>query len=105
MGEDLETYGELDAAVVAISVDSPMVLERFRAECEADFLFLSDFNREASRAFGVLREAPLGPGLRNVADRAAFVFDSSGEAVYAWRSDHPGELPPFDRIKEALRKL
>ncbi|MGI9190072.1 MAG: redoxin domain-containing protein [Longimicrobiaceae bacterium] len=105
MGRELPTYGELDANVAAISVDSPMVLKRFRAECDADFLFLSDFNREASRAFGVLREVPLGPGLRNVSNRAAFVFDPSGEAVYAWHSEDPGELPPFDRIQEALRAL
>lgn len=105
MGEDLPAYGELGANAVAISVDSPMVLKRFRAECDADFPFLSDFNREASRAFGVLREAPLGPGLRDTSDRAAFVFDPSGKAVYAWHSDDPGKLPPFDRIKDALRTL
>ena len=103
VGEDLSAYRALGAEVVAISVDSPWVLARFRAECRADFPFLSDFNREASEAFGVLRAAPLGPGLRNVSDRAAFVLDAAGRVAYAWHSTNPGVLPPFDEIQAALK--
>lgn len=105
MGEDMDAYQALDARVVAISVDSPFVLERFRRECGANFPFLSDFNREASPAFGVERLAPLGPGLRGASDRAAFVADGEGRIVYAWHSTNPGLLPPFDEVKEALREL
>ncbi|MDQ3556609.1 MAG: peroxiredoxin [Gemmatimonadota bacterium] len=105
LGDDLSSYQALDARMVAISVDSPRALGRFRGECNADFPFLSDFNREASRAFGVLREAPLGPGLMNVSDRSAFVFDRDGRVVYAWHSVNPSLLPPFDEIKGALQEL
>lgn len=105
LGKDFDAYEELDARVAAISVDSPFVLERFRTECGVDFPFLSDFNRDASRAFGVLREAPLGPGLRHASDRAAFVFDRRGRVAYAWHSTNPGLLPPFGEIKDALRRL
>lgn len=104
VAEDWSAYQELGARVVAISVDSPWALERFRKECGAEFPFLSDFNREAARAFGVLRTDPLGPGLREVADRAAFVVDPRGEIAYAWHAANPGLLPPFDELKEAVRE-
>ena len=68
----------------------------------ADYLFASDFNREASTAFGVLRESPLGPGLRNASDRAAFVIGRDGAIRYAWHSTNPSLLPPFDEIKQAV---
>ena len=104
VGDDLGSYAALDARVFAISVDSPYVLERFRTECGADYPFLSDFNREASEAFGVLRTAPLGPGLRGVCDRAVFVVHE-GVVRYAWHSTNPGLLPPFAEIKEALAEI
>jgi glutaredoxin-dependent peroxiredoxin len=104
MGDDLASYRELDAQVAAVSVDSPWALSRFRTECGAEFPFLSDFNREATEAFGVMREGPLGPGLQGLSDRAAFVIDREGTITYAWHSPNPGILPPFDEIKQALRE-
>jgi peroxiredoxin len=102
--DDITAYRGATAGgtVVAISVDSPFTLKRFKDEIGADYLFLSDFNREASRAFGVLREAPLGPGLLNASDRAAFVVGTDGTVRYAWHEANPSLLPPFDEIKEAL---
>jgi len=100
--DDLAVYNGLGAQVAAISVDSPYVLDRFRRELGADYLFLSDFNREASRAFGVLRESPLGPGLRNVSDRSVFVVNPDRTVRYVWHSSNPSLLPPFDEIREAL---
>lgn len=103
VGNDLAAYQALDARVVAVSVDSPFVLKRFREECGASFPFLSDFHREAAEAFGVLRAQPLGPGLRNTSERAAFVLDGGGTIRYAWHSTNPSVLPPFGEIKEALQ--
>lgn len=100
--DDLALYNGVNARVVAVSVDSPFVLDRFRKEIGAEYLFLSDFNREASTAFGVLREAPLGPGLRNASDRAVFVVNQDGTVRYVWHSTNPGLLPPFDEIRAAL---
>ena len=102
MRDDIGSYTGLNARVVAVSVDSPFVLDRFRKDIGADYTFLSDFNREASRAYGVLRESPLGPGLMNVSDRAAFVIGTDGRIRYVWHSTNPGLLPPFDEIKQAL---
>jgi len=105
VGDDLGSYTGLNAQVVAISVDSPFALDRFRKETGANYPFLSDFNREASRGFQVLRESPIGPGLLNASDRAAFVVDTDGRIAYAWHNANPGLLPPFDEIKLALGSL
>ncbi|MDP9348579.1 MAG: redoxin domain-containing protein [Gemmatimonadota bacterium] len=104
VGSDLAAYQELDAQPVAVSVDSPFVLARFRAECGAEYPFLSDFNRQATEGFGVLRTDPVGPGLRNASDRAAFVIGRDGTVRYTWHSPNPRLLPPFEEIKEALRQ-
>lgn len=100
--DDIGAYSGLNGQVAAVSVDSPFVLDRFKKEIGADYLFLSDFNRDASTAFGVLRESPLGPGLRNASDRATFVIGTDGKVKYSWHSTNPGLLPPFDEIKQAL---
>lgn len=105
IGEDLSAYREMNARVVAISVDSPWALDRYRSECGVDFLFLSDFNREASEAFGVLRTSPLGPGLLNVSDRSVFVIAPDGRVTYTWHAANPNLLPPYDEVKEALRRM
>lgn len=103
--DDISAYAGLNARVIAVSVDSPFVLDRFRKEIGAEYLFLSDFNRQASQGFGVVREGPLGPGLMGASDRAAFVIDTDGKVAYAWHSTNPGLLPPFDEIKGALQQL
>lgn len=100
--DDMGSYTGLNATVAAISVDSPYVLNRFRGELGADYAFLSDFNREASRAYDVLRTAPVGPGLLEASERAVFVVGQDGVIRYAWQGAHPGLLPPFEEIKAAL---
>ena len=100
--DDIGAYTGVNGRVAAISVDSPYVLKRYREDIGADFPFFSDFNREASQAFGVLRTAPVGPGLLNASDRAAFVVGRDGTVKYAWHETRPWLLPPFDEIKSAL---
>lgn len=102
MRDDIGSYSGLNARVIATSVDSPFVLDRFKKDLGADYTFASDFNREGAKAFGVLRESPLGPGLLNASDRAAFVINQDGTIRYAWHSTNPSLLPPFDEIKQAL---
>jgi peroxiredoxin len=100
--DDIGSYMGLRARVLAVSVDSPFVLDRFKKEIGADYLFLSDFNRAATEAYDVVRRTPVGPGLLGVSERAAFVIGQDGRIRYAWNSTTPGLLPPFDEIKQAL---
>jgi len=100
--DDRASYEGLNATVAAISVDSPYVLKRYREDVGADYLFLSDFNREASRAYQVLRTLPVGPGLLDASERAVFVIGQDGVIRWVWQGEHPGLLPPFEEIKAAL---
>jgi peroxiredoxin len=103
IAEDYAAYHDLGAKVVAISVDSPYVNAKFAESCGASFPILSDFNKEAVRAYDVER-ADLG-GLKGVAERAVFVIDGNGRIAYAWQGENPSVLPPFNEIKNALKRL
>jgi glutaredoxin-dependent peroxiredoxin len=103
VADDYSGWTGLGARVFGISVDSPYVNARFARECRATFPLLSDFNREAATAYHVLR--PELNGLQGVSERAAFVVDGAGVVRYAWVGEHPGLMPPFDQIREALRSL
>jgi glutaredoxin-dependent peroxiredoxin len=100
VADDYSAYQDLDATVVAISVDSPYVAARFADECRATFPFLSDFNRTAARAFDVLR--PHLGELEDVSERAAFVVAPDGVIRYTWVGEHPGVFPPLQEIKQAV---
>lgn len=99
---DLPEWRNCGAQVVAVSVDSPFVTQKFAQECGAEFPILSDFNRSVSAAYGVLNENYFG--LEGVADRAAFVIGLGGQIIYAWHSPDASELPDFPQIREAIQK-
>jgi glutaredoxin-dependent peroxiredoxin len=99
--DSLKQYEELNAEVYGISVDSPFSQEAFARQQNINFPLLSDFNREATRAYGVL--CPDLVGLRDVAKRSAFVIDENGTIVFSSSSDDPKVLPDFDAIRKALQ--
>ena len=102
--DTLADYEGLGATVYGISVDSPFVLEVMAKQEGINFKLLSDFNREATKAYDVLDDnfVPAKLGFQGVSKRSAFVVDASGTITYSWSSDNPGNLPPFDEIKAAL---
>ena len=100
MRDDWSQWEKLGAKVFGISVDSPFVTDKFRAEMDIPFPILSDFNKEVASRYGVLHEELVG--LRGVAKRSAFVIDSDGTVAYAWVSDDPKQVPKFDELQSAL---
>jgi peroxiredoxin len=56
MRDDIASYSDLDADILAISVDSLFVLDQFKKVENYNFTLLSDFNKEVSRAYGALYE-------------------------------------------------
>lgn len=98
--DDLSSYEALDAQVYGISVDSPFTLEVMANQENINFPLLSDFNREASKAFDVLFSDLIG--LKEVSKRSAFVINKEGEIIFSWSSDNPKDLPDFDELKKAL---
>lgn len=104
MRDNLKFYEGLNAQVLAVSVDSPFTLDRFRSDQQLNFPLLSDFNKEVSRAYGSLYEDFVF-GMKGVSKRSAFVIDREGVVRYAQVLDNAGELPDFKAIEETLSSL
>ena len=84
-----------------ISRDSPWTHVAWTQALDLDFPLLSDWNGEATHGFGVAYEHR---GLKDVSARSAFVIGTEGVVRGAWRYE-PAELPDFDEILEAVRRM
>lgn len=104
MRDDIATYAGLNAAVVGISVDSPYTLARFRDDQHLPFDLLSDFNKEASRAYDTIYET-YALDLKGVSKRSAFVIDGQGIVRYAEVLDNAKDVPSFTNIQTTLNTL
>lgn len=90
--------------VVAISVDLPFTLGKFKELQNLNFTLLSDFNKEAINAYGAIYENWI-LGLKGVAKRAAFVIDKEGVVRYAEVLESAGDLPNFAVINETIAAI
>ena len=86
----------------AISRDSPWTQTAWSQALDlGEIQFLSDWNGDAVRAFGVAHEFR---GMKDVAERTTFLVERGGTVRRAWRHD-PGEVPDFDELLAAARAL
>ena len=99
----LSAYSDLNADVIAISVDSPFAQGQWVEKENIGITIASDLNKQTAKDYGVLLEDLIGVG--SVSARAAFVVDKEGTVQYAEQTETPLELPNFDAIKETLGKL
>jgi peroxiredoxin len=104
MRDDLADYNELNAEVLAISVDSLYSLNVFREKYGYNFDLLSDFNKEVSRSYGALHEE-FGLGMKGVSKRAVFVIDKGGTIRHKEILDNPGQMPDFDKVRTVLASI
>lgn len=95
----------MHAQVIGISVDSPFAQKAFADQHGLNFPLLSDFNRQAVRAFGIEDPNFVNGLLPGVAKRSVFVLDNSGKITYKWVSDNPGVEPNYDEVAEAVKKI
>jgi peroxiredoxin len=101
MRDNIAEYNGMDAEILAVSVDSPFTLDRFKKDQSLNFPLLSDFNKEVSRNYGTLYEEFV-LGLRGVSKRSAFVIDKEGIVRYAEVLENAGKVPDFAAVKKAL---
>ncbi len=99
--DDFGYYNGINASVLAISVDSPFTLAKFKETESYQFPLLSDFNKETSQAYGAFYNEFVF-NLKGVSKRAAFVIDKNGIITYAEVLESAGDLPNFEAIKQAL---
>lgn len=102
--DNISIYNGLNTAVVGISVDSPFTLGKFKEDQKLNFQLLSDFNKEASPAYGAFYET-FALDLKGVSKRAAFVIDKEGIVRYAQVLESAGDLPDFEAVKNTLAGL
>lgn len=102
-----DQYAQLNAAVLGISVDSPFAQAAWAQQNNITIPLLSDFNREACKAYGAYYEN-FFPGVldfKGVAKRSAFVIDKEGIVRYAEVLEDATQLPNFERIREVVEDL
>jgi peroxiredoxin len=97
----IHLYENDNATVLAVSVDLPFTLAKFKEDQKLNFTLLSDFNKDVSRSYGAIYENWI-LGLKGVSKRAAFVINSEGVVIHAEVLENAGELPNFDKINAAL---
>lgn len=73
MRDSIADYEKLDAQILAVSVDSPFTLAKWKEEQGFNFPLLSDFNKTVSKKYDSLYKE-FGMGLKGVSKRSAFVM-------------------------------
>ncbi len=104
MRDNIGTYAGLNADILAVSVDSPFTLAKFKEEQQLNFPLLSDFNKTVSRAYGALYE-DFVLDMKGVSKRSAFVIDKEGTVRYAEVLENAGGMPNFSAVRETLDHL
>jgi len=101
--DNLKIYNSLNAEVLGISVDTFFTLKEFKASQNLNFQLLSDFNKTASSAYGVLYKDFFG--MHGVSKRSVFVINKEGVVVYSEILEDANQLPNFDALQDELAKL
>ena len=105
--DGLSVYNDLNAQVLAISVDSHFSLKLWEAAQKFSFPLLSDFNKEVCKKYDAFYDVFV-PGIfdyKGVAKRSAFVIDKAGVIKYAEVLESALDAPNYDAIKKTLNSL
>ncbi len=97
--EDFDDFAGRDVEVLPISVDSVPTLREFRKSQQLKGQLLSDFKRDASRAYGVLRADTF------YSNRAYFLLDKHGILRWSHIEDPPRMLRENSEIFAEIAKL
>lgn len=97
--EDFDVFTGKDVEVLPISVDAVPSLAEFRKKYDMKVQLLSDFKREASRAYGVLREDTY------FSRRAYFLIDRDGIVRWVHIEEVAGQKRENAEILAEIAKL
>jgi peroxiredoxin len=96
-------YSSLNAAVIAVSVDTPFAQEAWAKQEKIGITLASDLNKSVTKAYDVV--FPNLAGIGDTSARAAFVIDKEGVIKYAEQTPTPKDLPDFSAIQKSLSEL
>lgn len=102
--DGISFYNDSGAEVFGISVDALFSLGKFKEEQRLNFPLLSDFNKDASTAYGSIYDN-WSFEMKGVSKRSAFVIDREGMIRYAEVLESALDLPDFKAINEVLAGL
>ncbi|HCT57357.1 MAG TPA: peroxiredoxin [Gemmatimonas aurantiaca] len=97
--DDFDAFTQGNVEVLPMSVDAVPSLKEFRSKYAMKVELLSDFKREVSAAYGVLRE---DTGFSN---RAYFLIDKEGVIRWAHVEETPGQKRENAEILEAIKNV
>ena len=104
MRDSIGDYEQLDAQILAVSVDSVFTLGKWKEEQQFNFPMLSDFNKTVSKKYDTLYKDFVFE-MKGVSKRSAFLIDKEGTIRYAEVLENAGEIPDFDALKAVLETL
>ena len=97
--EDFDAFAAADVTVLPISVDAVPSLKEFKHKFQLKVDLLSDFKREASRAYGVLREDTY------FSKRAYFLIDKAGVVRWNHVEETSGQRREDSEILAAIKAV
>lgn len=100
--DSLAALENVGATVLAISVDAPFANAAFADKNKLNFAVLSDYTREATRAYGVAIDNFAGMPGYTASNRAVFVINEGGVITYSWIGPNPGVEPDYEELKRAV---
>ncbi|MFQ5915999.1 MAG: redoxin domain-containing protein [Nitrospinota bacterium] len=96
--ENARKFAELDAEVLAVSVDGPWAQKAWAEHYGIQCPVLSDFNKKIATDYGVLHEM-------GMSQRAVVIIDKNGRVAYKKVQENIREIPSLDEIFGQLEKL
>jgi peroxiredoxin len=98
----MSRFNGLNAKVVGISVDAPFANKAFATQHHLEFPLLSDYSREAVKAYGIALDNFAGLPGYTACQRAVFALDKNGVIRYVEVTANPGVEPNYDALEAAL---
>jgi peroxiredoxin len=103
--DDIAKLEKFEAQVVGVSVNDPFTLKGFSEDNALNFPLLSDYARDAVKAFGVEMKDFAGMKGYTAAKRSVFVADGEGTIKWVWVTEDPGVEPDYAEIQRQLKKF
>ena len=103
--DSLADLEELDAQVLAVSVNDPFSNRAFHDENALSFPLLCDYTRKPSESSWVVQENFAGLTGYTTAKRSVFIIDQEGIIRYKWVTENPGVEPDYEELRRQIIKI
>ena len=103
--DSMDSFNDLNATVLGISVDSPWANAEFAKKYEINFNLLSDYNRNVSKAYDMIFNGLGGLEGYECSNRGVLIVDGEGLIQYRWVAENPGVEPNYSEIIEKVKSL